>query len=86
MKSGDKYNMRHKDTYYTYPQLLFRPRTIHIEDKLTNLRKFGAGYCINYRRGFWASLREVIKLVRNRPRNKWQRQWLHDRFVGTRIL
>lgn len=85
--------MRYKDMYYTYPQLLFKPHTIRIEDRLTNLRMFGNGYSLNRYHGFWcvfneiapSSIKSLIRIIIGKS-DKWQRQALHDRFIGTRVL
>jgi len=76
--------MRYKDIYYTYPQLLFKPHNIEIEDGLTNLRMFGNGHKINDWRNFWVVLKEIIP--HEIPKNKRAWQALHDKWIGTRIL
>lgn len=70
---------RYKDSYYTWPKLLFKPHQVHarMQDKLTNIRVF---------KGFFPALKEMYKTVRSWPRDKWLWQKLHDRIIGTRIL
>ncbi len=70
--------LKYKDVYLTFWQILFKSHSaFKLSDKLTDIRN----------KSLLVFLREVFNKYKLYKKKHWlYKNWLHDFFIGTRIL